>query len=67
MTETVFMKRPLVPVVPCTPPAPATLKMAFILYGFPVYTGLGSDASFSKAGKMPALPGKSAHEMTFYP
>ena len=30
------------------------------------HTGLGSDVSFSKAGKMPALPGKSAHEMKLF-
>jgi len=30
------------------------------------YTGLGSDISFSKAGKMPAFPGKSAHEMKLF-
>ena len=32
----------------------------------PIYTGLGSDVSFSKAGKMPALQGKSAHEMRLF-
>ena len=32
----------------------------------PIHTGLGSDVSFSKAGKMPALPGKSAHEMKLF-
>jgi len=30
------------------------------------YTGLGSDVALSKAGKMPALPGQSAHEMKLF-
>jgi len=37
-----------------------------LAHDFPVYTGLGADVSLPKAGKMPALPGKNAHETKLF-